>query len=192
MMVASYSKIWLVILSFAIGALAVLAEPAVSVLNNQVEEVTQGLVSKRQMFIALTIGVGLSTLMAMIRAIYGFSFLFYLVPGFLLCLGLSFFVPKIYTAIAFDSSGVVSGPLTYSFILPVVIGACVSLYGADKILENAFGILAMAPIITIETLGLVAIIKDKIKVKKMTKKIITQDDDIIFEFLKESDINGRK
>lgn len=191
--IASYSKVWLVIFGFLIGALTVLAEPAIHVLNNQVEEITQGLVKKKSMLIALTIGVGVAILLSMIRIIFNFSVLYYLIPGYLICLGLTLFVPKIYTAIAFDSGGVASGPLTSSFILPLSVGACVAIGGEASVLQNGFGIVAMVamvPLIAIESLGLVAIIKDKHRIKKATKRIVNENDDIIFEFLGGKE-NGR-
>ena len=115
-----------------------------------------------------------------------------MIPGYFICLGLSIFVPKIYTAIAFDSGGVASGPLTSSFIVPIAIGACMAIGGSQSILENGFGIVAMVafvPLICIECLGVAAIIKDKLMVKKATKRIINEKDDIIFSFLE--DDNGK-
>ena len=173
-------------ISFLIGALTVLAEPAIHVLNNQVEQITGGLVSKKSLMIALTIGVGCAISLAMIRIIMGFSLLYIVIPGYIICLGLSFFIPKIYTAIAFDSGGVASGPLTSSFILPLGIGTCYTLSGVDAILTDAFGIVAlvaMTPIITIECVGLVAIIRDKIKSKKVIKKVLQSDDEVIIKFM---------
>ena len=126
---ATTSPIVVTIVGFVLGLVVVLAEPAVHVLNKQVEEITQGTVSKKSMMIALSIGVGLSICLSVIRIIFGFSILYYLIPGYLISLGLSFFVPKIYTAIAFDSGGVASGPLTSTFILPFAIGTCVALGG---------------------------------------------------------------
>ena len=116
--ITSFSDKAMLGFAFVIGMVVVLAEPAVHVLNQQVEEVTGGTVTRRQMTVALSIGVGISIGLSIIRLIVGFSILNYLIPGYLLSLGLSFFVPKIYTAIAFDSGGVASGPLTSSFILP--------------------------------------------------------------------------
>ena len=95
------------------------------------------------MLIALCLGVGASICLSMIRIYFNFSLLYYLIPGYLISLGLSFFVPKVYTAIAFDSGGVASGPLTSTFILPMAIGACMVLQGENYILECAFGIVAM-------------------------------------------------
>lgn len=184
--IAAYSKKLLVIIGFVIGALTVLAEPAIHVLNSQVQEITEGLVKKRSMMIALVIGVGCAIALSMIRIIYGFSILYYLLPGYAICLGLSLFAPKIYTAIAFDSGGVASGPLASSFILPLAIGACYTLSGADAILTDAFGIVslvAMTPLIAIELLGIVAIVKDSIKSKKNIKKALKQDDQVIIEFM---------
>ena len=138
--------------AFLLGMVVVLAEPAVHVLKNQVEEITAGEVTGRQMLGALSVGVGISIGLSVLRVHLGFSLLYYLVPGYLLSLGLSFLVPKLYTAIAFDSGGVASGPLTSSFILPMVIGACVSMQGAPAVLDFAFGVVAMVamtPLLTI-------------------------------------------
>ena len=181
---ANASPIVVTIISFVLGLVVVLAEPAVHVLNKQVEEITQGTVSKKAMMIALSIGVGLSICLSVIRIIFGFSILYYLIPGYLLSLGLSFFVPKIYTAIAFDSGGGASGPLTSTFILPFAIGVCVALGG--NILSDAFGIIAMVamtPLITIQTLGFTAISKKRLNEKLAMKKILGEDDDQIIRFL---------
>ncbi|MBQ8873444.1 MAG: DUF1538 domain-containing protein, partial [Clostridia bacterium] len=124
---------WFVVVAFVIGMVVVLAEPAVHVLNKQVEEVTDRAISKKSMLLALSIGVGISIGLSAIRIVFDFSILYYLIPGYILSLGLSFFVPRIYTAIAFDSGGVASGPLTSSFILPFAIGACSVIGGRDSI-----------------------------------------------------------
>ncbi len=181
---ASSSKLVVTIVGFALGLMVVLAEPAVHVLNKQVEEITQGSISKKAMMIALSIGVGLSICLSVIRIILGFSILYYLIPGYLLSLGLSFFVPKIYTAIAFDSGGVASGPLTSTFILPFAIGVCVALGG--NVLSDAFGIVAMVamtPLITIQTLGFTSISKKRFSEKLAMKKILDDKDDQIIKFL---------
>ncbi|MCQ2399798.1 MAG: DUF1538 domain-containing protein, partial [Clostridia bacterium] len=131
-----------ILFAFIMGAVVVLAEPAVNVLNKQVEEITGGTVTKKSMLIALSVGVGISIGLSVIRIYFGFSILYYLIPGYILSLGLSFFVPKLYTAIAFDSGGVASGPLTSSFILPLAIGLC-SVQAGAEVLNLAFGIVAM-------------------------------------------------
>ena len=162
-----------------------LAEPAVHVLNKQVENVTNGLVSKTSMMISLSIGVGIAIGLSIIRIVFNFSILYYIVPGYFISLGLSFFVPKLYTAIAFDSGGVASGPLTSSFILPFAIGACVAVSGADYIMSNAFGIVAMvamAPLITIQVLGFRAIVSNNIRKKIEMKRILDSDDEQIISF----------
>ena len=177
---ASSSHPALIIAAFVLGLVVVLAEPAVHVLNKQVEEITDGTVSKRAMLIALSVGVGLSICLSVVRIIFGFSVLYYLIPGYLISLGLSFFVPKIYTAIAFDSGGVASGPLTSTFILPFAIGACVAMGG--NILSDAFGIVAMVamtPLITIQMLGFTAISKKRFGEKLAMRRILDEDDDHI-------------
>ncbi len=181
---AKTSPIVVTVVGFVLGLVVVLAEPAVHVLNKQVEEITQGTVSKKAMMIALSIGVGLSICLSVIRIIFGFSILYYLIPGYLISLGLSFFVPKIYTAIAFDSGGVASGPLTSTFILPFAIGTCVALGG--NILSDAFGIVAMVamtPLITIQLLGFTSIFKKRVSEKLAMKKILDDEDDQIIRFI---------
>ena len=183
---ANFSKPLLVIFSFIIGCVVVLAEPAVHVLNNQVEQITDGAVKKRSMLIALSLGVGLSIGLSVIRIVFDFSILYYLIPGYIISLGLSFFVPKLYTAIAFDSGGVASGPLTASFILPFATGACSVLGGESKVLELAFGIVAMVamtPLITIQILGFRAIASAKVKAKINIKRIVDADDEQVIEFM---------
>ena len=176
---AAFSDKAMLAFAFVIGMVVVLAEPAVHVLTRQVEEITGGTVTKRQMIVALSVGVGVSIGLSILRLIFGFSLLYYLIPGYLLSLGLSFFVPKIYTAIAFDSGGVASGPLTSSFILPMCIGACVSLRGADAVLDFAFGVVAlvaMTPLITIQSLGFRSVLSRRLREQAQIRKILSADD----------------
>ena len=184
--IANVSEVLLIVLGFIMGAVVVLAEPAVHVLNHQVEKVTGGTVSRKALLIALSIGVGVSIGLSLIRLVFNFSILYYIVPGYLLSLGLSFFVPKLYTAIAFDSGGVASGPLTSSFILPFVIGACASLWGASEVLSLAFGVVAMVamtPLITIQVLGFRGIMTKKMKERSAIKRIVDADDEQIINFM---------
>ena len=182
----SESPALLIAISFLLGAVVVLAEPAILVLNRQVEQVTGGTVGKRSMMIALSVGVGVSIGLSMLRIWLDFSILYYLVPGYLISLGLSFFVPKLYTAIAFDSGGVASGPLTSTFILPFAVGACAVLQGEAKILQDAFGIVAMVamtPLITIQILGFRAIVAGKLRDRISMRRILDADDEEIIRFL---------
>jgi hypothetical protein len=171
--------------AFLLGVTVVLAEPAIHVLNKQVEEITGGSVSKRSMMIALSVGVGTSIGLSAIRIVFGFSVLYYLIPGYLISLGLSFFVPKLYTAIAFDSGGVASGPLTSSFILPMAMGMCFCLRGEAGILSYAFGVVAMVamtPLITIQLLGFRAVMSAKVRRRIVMKRILDADDEQIIYF----------
>lgn len=185
--IASFNPAILVAFGFGIGMVVVLAEPAVHVLNRQVEEITGGGVKKIEMLVALSAAVGVSICLSIVRMIFHFSILFYLIPGYLISLGLSFFVPRIYTAIAFDSGGVASGPLTSSFILPLVVGACVALNNGDasNILTDAFGVVAMVamtPLITIQALGFKAVMSAKVRHNIIMKRIIKADDEQIIYF----------
>lgn len=190
--IADFNPAVLTVFAFILGMVVVLAEPAVHVLNKQVEEVTGGGVKKIEMLVALSLAVGVSIGLSVIRMIFGFPILYYLIPGYLISLGLAFFVPKIYTAIAFDSGGVASGPLTSSFILPLVVGACMALNGSlsgdalsSTILTDAFGVVAMVamtPLITIQALGFKAVMSKKVRNRIIMRRILSADDEQIIYF----------
>ena len=158
---------WIIVpIGMIIGYFIVRAEPAVFVLTRQVEEMTSGAISAGAMGMSLSIGVAVSVGLAMTRVLTGISILWLLVPGYLVALVLTFFVPKIFTAIAFDSGGVASVPMTANFLLPFAMGACEAIGG--NIITDAFGIVAMVamtPLITIQAMGLIF----KIKESKMRK-----------------------
>ena len=182
---SAHNPLILILFAFVIGNVVVMAEPAVHVLNAQVQEITNGEVTKTQMMLALSIGVGVSIGLSVLRVHFGFSLLYYLIPGYLISLGLSFFVPKLYTAIAFDSGGVASGPLTSSFILPLVIGACVTMQGESAVLDFAFGVVAMVamtPLITIQSLGFKSVMAVRRRSELALRRIMEAGDDQIIYF----------
>ncbi len=154
---------WIIVpIGMVIGYFIVMAEPAVYVLTKQVEELTDGAIPGKAMKTSLSIGVSCSIALAMIRVLTGISILWLLIPGYAIALILSLFVPKIFTAIAFDSGGVASGPMTATFLLPFATGACMTVGG--NIVKDAFGVVAMVamtPLITIQMLGLIYQIKSK-------------------------------
>ena len=183
---AQVSETVLVGLGLLMGVLVVLAEPAIHVLNGQVEDVTGGYISKRSMLLGLCVGVGASIALSMIRIIFDFSLVYYVIPGYFISLALSLFVPPVYTAIAFDSGGVASGPMTSGFILPFATGVCVCLQGEAAVMRDAFGVVAvvaMTPLITIQLLGFKAIVSEKIAEKRAMKRILDADDQQIINFM---------
>ena len=183
---AQGSKSVLVLFGLLMGVLVVLAEPAIHVLNKQVEEVTGGVVTRKGMITGLCIGVGASIALSMLRIIFDFSLVYYVIPGYFISLALSLFVPPVYTGIAFDSGGVASGPMTSCFILPFAIGACVSLQGADAVLRDAFGVVAlvaMTPLITIQLLGFKGVIAERVNERRAMKRILDADDQQIISFM---------
>ena len=146
---------WIIVpIGMLIGYFIVMAEPAVYVLMRQVEELTDGAISGSAMKHSLSIGVAVSVGLAMLRVLTGISIFWLLIPGYAIAITLSFFVPKLFTAIAFDSGGVASGPMTATFLLPFAMGACSAVGG--NIVQDAFGVVAMVamtPLITIQGLG---------------------------------------
>jgi hypothetical protein len=180
------SETLLIIFGLICGVLTVLAEPAIHVLNAQVEDVTGGSISKKSMMLGLCIGVGAAIGLSMVRIVYDFSLVYYIIPGYFISLALSLFVPPVYTAVAFDSGGVASGPMTSGFILPFAIGACVGIQGPDAVLRDAFGVVAlvaMAPLITIQLLGFRALVSEMIAERKAMKRILDADDQQIINFM---------
>ncbi len=183
---SQFSDTFLILFGTLVGVLVVLAEPAIHVLNAQVEDVTGGLVSKKSMMLGLCIGVGAAIGLSMIRIVYDFSLVYYVIPGYFISLALSLFVPPVYTAIAFDSGGVASGPMTSGFILPFAIGCCVALQGEAAVLRDAFGVVAlvaMAPLITIQLLGFKGIVAERVNERRAMKRILDADDQQIINFM---------
>ena len=177
---------WLIVpVGMVIGYFIVKAEPAVYVLNRQVEEITDGAISSSAMGASLSIGVAVSIGLAMVRVLTGVSILWFLIPGYAIAIILSFFVPKIFTAIAFDSGGVASGPMTAAFLLPFAQGACVAVGG--NIVTDAFGVVAMVamtPLIAIQILGVVYQIRQHAAAKAQPAPTLSfdeLDDDAIIE-----------
>ncbi len=159
---SSEFRLLLIPLGALIGYFIVKAEPAVYVLNHQVEEITDGAISATAMGTSLSLGVALSVAMAMLRVLAGIPILYFLIPGYAIAILLSFVVPKIFTAIAFDSGGVASGPMTATFLLPLAQGACLAVGG--NLVTDAFGVVAMVamtPLITIQILGVVYQLKQR-------------------------------
>jgi hypothetical protein len=155
-MLASTSFKWLLVpLGIVIGYFIVAAEPAVHVLNKQVEEISSGAVSQKMMSRGLSIGMSIALGITMVRILTGIPIMWILVPGYAFAIILTFFVPPIFTGIAFDSGGVCSGPMTSTFLLPLAMGACEGSGG--NLMTDAFGIVAivaMTPLIIIQLMGL--------------------------------------
>lgn len=175
---------WIIVpIGMVMGFFIVKAEPAVYVLNKQVEEMTDGAISAGTMGTALSVGVAASVGLAMVRVLTGISILWFLIPGYAIALTISFLVPKLYTAIAFDSGGVASGPMTAAFLLPLAQGACVAVGG--DLVTDAFGVVAMVamtPLITIQILGLISVWKQRRKLRKLpAAHLDALDDDAIIE-----------
>ncbi len=176
---------WIIVpVAMAMGFFVVRAEPAVYVLKNQVEEITDGGIRSSAIGISLSVGVAVSLGISMLRVLLGIPIMWFIVPGYLIALGISFFVPKIYTAIAFDSGGVASGPVTAAFLLPLAQGASVAVGG--DIVSDAFGVVAMVamtPLIAIQVLGILSKIAEKrsANVKKRPQAENVPERDAIIE-----------
>lgn len=160
---ASTSFKWLLIpIGLIIGYYIVKAEPAVQVLNKQVEDLTGGTISHKMMNLALSIGVACAVALAMVRVLTGINIYWIIIPGYIISLVLSRMVPPVFAGIAFDSGGVASGPMTSTFLLPLAMGACTAAGG--NVVTDAFGVVAlvaMAPLIAIQIMGLIYVHRDK-------------------------------
>ena len=170
-------RYWLIPLAMLMGWFIINAEPAVHVLNKQVEELSAGAISARAMGVSLSIAVSSAMDLGMVRVLTGVSILWFVVPGYVLALAMAFFVPQTFTAIAFDSGGVASGPLTATFMLPFAMGACTAMGG--NIMTDAFGIVAlvaMMPLITVQAMGVVYVIKSRRQAKTVAQSVYAEND----------------
>ena len=175
---AASEQNWMLIpVGMLIGYFIVKAEPAIQILNKQVQSVTGGVISARAMNLSLSVGVACSIGLAMLRILLGIPLQWIIIPGYLVALIMSRFVPKIFVGIAFDSGGVASGPMTSTFLLPLCIGVCTSLGG--DIMTDAFGVVslvAMTPLIAIQIMGILYRIKTGKQQKQITPVSLIPDD----------------
>ncbi len=176
---ASIAGGWLLIpVGMVFGYFVVAAEPAVHVLNKQVERMSAGAISSSSMKKGLCLGVCVSLGLAMLRILTGINVMYILIPGYVIALVLTFFTPPLFTGIAFDSGGVASGAMVSSFVLPMAIGACSVVQGTEFIMTQAFGcvaFVALTPLISIQILG----IAYKRKTHKIKRNFLTVEDRII-------------
>ncbi len=160
------NKFFLIAVGFVLGFVTILAEPAVYVLTRQIEEVTSGYVKRRVVVATLSIGVGIAVTLSVIRVLIPQIQLWhYILPGYIICIALTYIVPKLFVGIAFDSGGVASGPMTATFVLAYIQGAADSIEYANVLIDG-FGMIAMVamtPIITLQILGLFFKIKSRKK-----------------------------
>ncbi len=172
---------WLLIpLGMLIGYFIVKAEPAIQILNKQVQSITNGTISAAAMNACLQIGVSVAVGLAMLRIITGISILWIVIPAYIIALVMSRLVPKIFVGIAFDSGGVASGPMTSTFLLPLCIGACTALGG--NIMTDAFGavaLVALTPLIAIQIMGLAYRYKTNALKKRLNNITVPEDSDVI-------------
>jgi len=169
---------WIIVpIGMVIGYFVVAAEPAVHVLTKQVYEITSGAIPQKALRISLMLGVAVSVGLAMLRIIFHIPVMYFLIPGYLIALILTFVVPDIFTAIAFDSGGVASGAMTASFLLPLALGVCQSVGG--NVATEGFGVVAMVamtPLIAIQILGLIYKIKtDRLKKKEQQSETAREE-----------------
>ena len=176
-------KEWLLIpLAAVLGWFIISAEPAVAVLEKQIEEVSAGTIPGKAIKLSLSIAIALAMALAMLRVVTGISILWFLVPGYAIALGLSFFVPNIYTAIAFDSGGVASGPMTATFMLQFMVGVSIALGG--NVLTDAFGIVAMVAMMPLLSIQVVGFYYQR-KARKVTQELESYGDCDIIELWEE-------
>lgn len=181
--IASEGWKWLLVpIGMLIGYYIVKAEPAIQVLNRQVEGVTNGSVSAKSMDRCMSIGVSVSVGLSMLRVLTGLPIHWIIIPGYIIALMLSRFVPKMFVGIAFDSGGVASGPMTTTFLLPLSIGACDAVGG--NLMTDAFGVVALValtPLIAIQIMGILYQYKLKTAVVQPVEADVVMDEIIDFE-----------
>lgn len=168
-----WTRYLMIPLSMLLGWFIISAEPAVYVLEKQIEDVSSGAIPGKSIKISLSVAIALAMGLSMLRVIAGISIMWFLIPGYAIALILSFFVPDIYTAIAFDSGGVASGPMTATFMLQFMMGAC-SAFGGN-ILSDAFGIVAMVammPLISIQVMGF---IYERKRIRQIKPEVLPDD-----------------
>ena len=163
----------LIPLGCLIGFMIVAAEPAVHVLNEQIEKISGGVIKKHRVMLTMMFGVAISVGLSMLRVVFNFTIWWLILPGYVIAALFAIFTPKTYTAIAFDSGGVASGPMTATFLLPLATGACVAINGEEGVMRFAYGLVAMVamtPLIVLQALGLLTALRAKMA-ERMLRKV---------------------
>lgn len=178
--IASTDIKWVLVpISLVIGFFLVFAEPAVHVLNKQVEDITEGVIRKKTMLIGISIGVAVAMLLIIFRALFNIPFMVIATPISIALIILSKFTPQLFEGIAFDSGGAAAGSLTASFVLPFIIGVCKAL-NLDTMLYafGTVGIVSLIPTMVIQIMGIryqYIMNKTKKKAKKSTHSVTIID-----------------
>ena len=175
----------IIFFAFMLGMVTILCEPAVHVLTKQIEDVSSGTIKRSTILIALALGVGLAVGLAMTRALYNFSVMYYIVPGYLLSIGLMFTSKDLFVAIAFDSGGTASGPVAVSFVLPLTIGVFITKFPDGDVYEFAFGLvglIALTPILAIQLVGVAQKGKEYMAIRRMRLQSFDENDAQIIHF----------
>ena len=170
---------WVIVLiAFIIGIVTVLCEPAIHVLTRQISDVSDGTIKRSTVLIFIAVGVGVAIGLSAIRTLFDFSILYFIVPGYILSIVLMFFTPNIFTAMAFDAGGTASGPMSVSFVMPMIIGITYAKtdYGTSSInyYTRSFGVvalIALTPILTIQILGVIQDLKNKARLRVVSTDI---------------------
>ena len=181
---------WIIILiAFIIGLVTILCEPAVHVLTEQMEEISDGRTNKLTVLLTLSLGVGVAIALAVIRTIFNFSIMYYMIPGYIISICLMFVCPDIFTAMAFDSGGTASGPMSSSFVLPMIVGITVAISQVKGVepnyYEQSFGVIALialTPVIAIQILGVIYNYKNVQARIRMRHHVYSVDDAQIIHF----------
>lgn len=177
-----------ILIGFILGFLMILAEPNVHVLAERVNDISSGVISKKMIYLSLCIATGLAAVLNIIRVRFNIPFAYFAIGIYLVVSILAIFVPDIYVALAFDSAGVSTGSLSACFLLPLFISYTRALYnqgvyGSEKLedvlLANGFGCIGMVgmmPLLTVEILGVISIIRKALFYKKVKENVLEEDD----------------
>ena len=149
---------WILIpLGFLMGFLVTYADPGVMIICNQIEKASNGFLKRNIIKNILSFSVAFFVSLAMIKLIYGLELIKIIVLGYAIVIVLTLFSDKEYTAIAFDSGGVVTGPMAVTFLMAISLGAASSIEGRNPLIDG-FGLIsliALAPIIPLMIFGLI-------------------------------------
>ena len=184
---------WLLLaVGFILGAAITVSEPAVTVLGVQIEELTNGHIKKMTITVTLALGIGVASLLSILKILTEINILFFLVPLYAIALVMMIFTPKLFVGLAFDSGGVTGGALTSAFLTPLTLsiaGEVAAARGGEmSILTNGFGIISfisVTPLIAIQALGIIY----NIRLKKAEREAAEESFDGLECFVTDSSTN---
>lgn len=140
---ATYEPFLVIILGFVLGFLVAFAEPAVSILGDQVQRASRGMLPRKLIIMVISVGVAFLVALGMMKTVYDLNLIWIIIPGYVITIVLMWLGEKDMVGIAFDAGGVSTGPMSVAILSSIYVGLSSALYDGATAVINGFGLIAL-------------------------------------------------